>query len=785
MEDERPDPGDAASAAGEITMPSVRLFAPGTEIGRRYEVRGVLGMGGSAVVYEAFDRELKRRVALKVLRTDRTSEASLKRFRREVAIARDAAGSRLVRVFDIGQSGDTVFLTMELVEGESLRELLARGPLAPERAVQIGTEVLHALADLHTLGIVHRDVKPGNILIATSGEVKLADFGLARHWEGTETRVTETEGLVGTVEYLSPEQALGDLLDARSDLYSFGIVLFEMLAGKVPLRGDSAIGTIVAHIRQEPPDVRKLRPQAPSWLAGIVTRLLAKDRERRYATAADVLADLGARKARRAPRRISRAVVLGGAAALLAALLVLALVPVFPWNRPRLTHLVPDGSGGARALDGEGRLLWTRKGANVGRSVALVRLDGDRTGAVAVRGGLDEPTKVLEVLDPSTGRAVAEMPLPDPGSTDLAPAAFPSFSRTFLPGALFPFDTDGDGTDEVAVSLVHIPLYPGATYVCDLKRRRVVGAVAAMRIPRDEGGGARDAGLPFAESPDRPAWSARVPLLAWYALVPSALFDGSVGPSVESAGSFLKVGAYGPRRIELALDGFPRGDRAAEADATWGAAFERAEEPAPVAVEAGRAFHLRGDLDRAIDWYRRGLSGRGDRARVGGDPRELVVGEVLALGERHRWDDAAAEVDRFDAAYPDRSFDSAPLRAWVAWRCGRRPVRFEGVTPSIGLYRYWYLEVRHALGDDAATLLAEAELVALEALDVAPLFTSLRAELLAGLGRKAEAKELAAEALSGARTLAASDTGVRAHLDLVVERARRLGVSSAAAAGRR
>lgn len=131
MEDERPDPGDAATAAGEFTVPSVRLFAPGTEISRRYEVRGVLGMGGSAVVYEAFDRELKRRVALKVLRTDRTSEASLKRFRREVAVARDAAGSRLVRVFDIGQAGDTVFLTMELVEGESLRELLARGPLPP------------------------------------------------------------------------------------------------------------------------------------------------------------------------------------------------------------------------------------------------------------------------------------------------------------------------------------------------------------------------------------------------------------------------------------------------------------------------------------------------------------------------------------------------------------------------------------------------------------------------------------------------------------------------------
>ncbi|HMM35288.1 MAG TPA: serine/threonine-protein kinase, partial [Thermoanaerobaculia bacterium] len=383
-------------------------------MGPRYEARGVLGTGGSAVVYEAFDRELKRSVALKVLRTDRTSEAALKRFRREVAIARDAASPRLVRVFDIGQAGDTVFLTMELVEGESLRELLARGPLPPERAVAIGAEVLRALADLHALGIVHRDVKPGNILLSDAGEEKLADFGLARHWEGSETRVTETEALVGTVEYLSPEQALGDLLDARSDLYAVGVVLFEMLAGRVPLRGESAIGTIVAHIRQEPADVRKLRPETPAWLSAVVARLLAKDRERRYATAAEVLADLEARRARRAPRRLEKALALGGSAALAALLLTLAFVPVFPWNRPRLTRLVPDGSGGVQALDGKGRVLWTRPDTAAGRQIALARLSGGETGALAVPGGTGDPRKRLVVLDGLTGRPLAEMVLPDP-----------------------------------------------------------------------------------------------------------------------------------------------------------------------------------------------------------------------------------------------------------------------------------------------------------------------------------------------------------------------------------
>ncbi len=871
---------------------SVRLFAPGTEIGRRYEVRAVLGTGGSAVVYEAFDRELKRRVALKVLRTDRTSEAALKRFRREVAIARDAASPRLVRVFDIGQAGDTVFLTMELVEGESLRELLARGPLPPERAAAIAAEVLRALADLHALGIVHRDVKPGNVLLAATGEVKLADFGLARHWEGSETRVTETEGLVGTVEYLSPEQALGDLLDARSDLYSLGVALFEMLAGKVPLRGESAIGTIVAHIRQEPADVRKLRPETPPWLAAVVARLLAKDRERRYATAAEVLADLEARRARRAPVRVGRYVVLGGAAAVALLLAAAAFVPVFPWNRPRLTRLAPDGAGGVQALDGKGRVLWRRSDTAAGRQIALARLPGGDMGALAVPGGTAEPRKRLAVLDGLTGRLLAEMELPDPAADREGVGAFQGFSSTFAVGAVLPFDADDDGVDEVAVSLCHVPLWAGATYVSDPGRRRVVaafygsghhyartaadvdgdgrkelilaglnnrmgysGAVAAVRIPREGEGRRTWSELPFAESPDRPAWRDEKSILAWYALVSGAAFDGTVGPVVEAADGFLRVGAWGPRQVELALDGFPRGPRApgearrraeareeayrllregvrlrgaglarealaeveralekaraagdaplglwiarararalldagqpGEADTAWGASFERSEEPAPISLEAGRAFHLRGELARAVAWYRRGLTGRGDRARIGVYPRDLMVGVVLALGEAGRWDDAAAEVDRFEAAYPDRARDVAAARAFVTWRSGRRPTRYADGVADIGLFRYWGLEVRRALGEGAAPLLADVERVGREAPDVAPLFASLRAELLAAIGRRDEARAQAAEALDGARDLAAADTGVRAHLSLVEARARRLGVRLAGGGGSR
>lgn len=849
-------------------------------------MRGVLGTGGSAVVYEAFDRELKRRVALKVLRTDRTSETALKRFRREVSVARDAASPRLVRVFDIGQAGDTVFLTMELVEGESLRELLGRGPLPAERVVALGSEVLRALADLHALGIVHRDVKPGNILIAASGDVKLADFGLARHWEGTETRVTETEGLVGTVEYLSPEQALGDLLDARSDLYSLGVVLFEMLAGKVPLRGDSAIGTIVAHIRQEPPEVRKVRPEVPSWLAAVVARLLAKDRDRRYATAADVLADLGARRARRAPRRLRKPLLLGGAAAFALLLAALAFIPVFPWNRPRLTRLVSDGAGAVLALDGEGRVLWRREKAEQGRQIALVRLGGGRVGAVAVRGGAGEPKKALEGLDPLTGRVAWEMPLPDPS------LAFQGFARTFDTGSVFPFDADGDGVDEVAVMFPQVPLFPSTTFVCDLGRRRVLaafhasghhyprasvdvdgdgrrelifvgyanrmgfsGAVAAVRVPLPSETMRGGIELPSAETPDLPAWSADEGLLAWYALVPVSVLNGAKPPAVTLSSRGIRVGEGGRPHVDLAFDGLPAGPREPgesarrslarkeayvhlleaarlrgagpepralveaglgiaraeaagdaelvrwaervqarilvdagrreEAEGVWSALVERVEEPAPIALEAGRAFHLQGDLYRAVSWYRRGLGARGDRARVGGDPSELATGLVLALGEEGRWEDAAIEVDRFEASHPDQLQQALPLRAYVAWRSGRRPALWKDDAARVGASRVWHLEARRVRGEAPAVLLGDTDRLVRETTEVGPLLESLRGELLAALGRQEEARAAAAEAVSGCRAGASNDVALRAHLALVEARARRLGVSPSGSAGPR
>ena len=224
--------------------------------------------------------------------------------------------------------GGKGYLIMEFWDGMDLRKMLERrGRLTPGHAAWIADQIAEGIQYLHERQhpFLYRDLKPDNVMIDSVGTVKIIDFGATRvaGLEEVDTPI-EQINLLGAALYAAPEYFLGERGTQRSDLYSLGVALFEMLAGKAPLRGESAIGTLVAHIRQEPADVRKLRPETPPWLAAVVARLLAKDRERRYATAAEVLADLEARRARRAPVRVGRYVVLGGAAAV--ALLLAALV---------------------------------------------------------------------------------------------------------------------------------------------------------------------------------------------------------------------------------------------------------------------------------------------------------------------------------------------------------------------------------------------------------------------------------------------------------------------------
>ncbi|RMH16377.1 MAG: serine/threonine protein kinase, partial [Acidobacteria bacterium] len=264
------------------------ILAPGSAIGERFAVLRVLGSGGWSVVYLAEDRELGRRVALKVLRADRLSDAAVTRFRREVAIARDASSPHLVRIYDLGTAGEAIYLSMEAIEGESLRQRLARGPLPVAEAAEVARQVLLGLGELHRLGIVHRDVKPANVLLAAGGTVKLADLGLARPFDRDATRATDTEALVGTLDYLSPEQALGEEVGPASDLYALGVVLYEMLAGELPHAAKTSLGTLIARVHRRSPDVRRRRPEVPARLAALLRRLLDNDPAER-ATAADAL----------------------------------------------------------------------------------------------------------------------------------------------------------------------------------------------------------------------------------------------------------------------------------------------------------------------------------------------------------------------------------------------------------------------------------------------------------------------------------------------------------------
>lgn len=259
----------------------------------RYELLGHIARGGMADVYEARDTLLGRRVAVKVLHSQFSSdEAFVKRFRREAQAAANLSHPNIVGIFDWGQEGSTYFIVMELVEGRSLRDVLRdEGPLLPRRALEIGTEVAAALSVAHRSGLVHRDVKPGNMLLAADGTVKVTDFGIARAWDDS-SELTKTGAVIGTATYFSPEQAQGAPADERSDIYALGVVMYEMLTGRPPFSGESPVAVAYQHVSAVADQPSIDNPDIPPDLDRIVMRALDKDPELRYQTADDLRHDL-------------------------------------------------------------------------------------------------------------------------------------------------------------------------------------------------------------------------------------------------------------------------------------------------------------------------------------------------------------------------------------------------------------------------------------------------------------------------------------------------------------
>nr|WP_319637717.1 Stk1 family PASTA domain-containing Ser/Thr kinase [Pengzhenrongella sicca] len=272
-------------------------------LANRYEVGDLIGRGGMAEVHIGHDTRLGRTVAIKILRSDLARDPSFQaRFRREAQASASLNHPSIVAVYDTGEdittdangtSTHAPFIVMEYVEGHTVRDILRDGQAVPiEEAVEITAGVLSALGYSHHAGIVHRDIKPANVMLTPTGAVKVMDFGIARAIADSAATMTQTQAVIGTAQYLSPEQARGEQVDARSDLYSTGCLLFELLTGRPPFMGDSPVAVAYQHVREPAPTPSSLASDVPESLDRITLKALAKDRDNRYSTAAEFRSDL-------------------------------------------------------------------------------------------------------------------------------------------------------------------------------------------------------------------------------------------------------------------------------------------------------------------------------------------------------------------------------------------------------------------------------------------------------------------------------------------------------------
>jgi tRNA A-37 threonylcarbamoyl transferase component Bud32 len=264
----------------------------GTLLNGRYRLDAKIGAGGMSTVYQAFDMTLERAVAIKLLHREIAADSDqIERFRREARAVAQLSHPHIVTVIDAGEDDGRPYIVFEYVEGETLKHRIRRlGRLPVAEAVAYAVEIVRALAAAHQRGIVHRDVKPQNVLIDAEGSAKVTDFGIARTLE--DEGLTADGRVLGTTDYVSPEQALGHRVTGQSDLYSLGIVLFEMLTGQVPFRGESQVAVAMKHVREELPDVQVRRPEVSAALASVVERATAKELRHRYFSDAELIADL-------------------------------------------------------------------------------------------------------------------------------------------------------------------------------------------------------------------------------------------------------------------------------------------------------------------------------------------------------------------------------------------------------------------------------------------------------------------------------------------------------------
>jgi serine/threonine protein kinase/tetratricopeptide (TPR) repeat protein len=339
----------------------VEALTVGETFAGRFQVIEELGKGGMGRVYKAYDTEIKEHVALKVLNPEIAADESVvERFRHELKYARAVSHRNVCRMFDLGRTGDTAYIAMEFVSGEDLKTLLRRvGQLPANRTVAVARQIADGLAEAHRLGVIHRDLKSHNIMIDREGNARIMDFGIARSVKGK--GITDPGVIMGTPDYMSPEQLEGKEADQRSDIYSLGAVLFEMVAGEPPFEGETPLVVAARHKTEQPRDPAELNPQTPAALGRLILRCLEKDPEKRYQTAADLGAELEAIEknlpstrgiTRRLPKKRSLGRLRRAAPLVLLAVIAAAAAAIIFGRRETTARLPAEGAVGTVAYKG-------------------------------------------------------------------------------------------------------------------------------------------------------------------------------------------------------------------------------------------------------------------------------------------------------------------------------------------------------------------------------------------------------------------------------------------------